>query len=167
MLLALPLLALAAVVAVGAVEDRAAPERRAAPTFELPSVRPDGGPVALPAGRPAVVNFFGSWCEPCRDELPVLEAASRRYRGQVAFIGIDLYEPADRGAAMLDELGVTFAAGSDPKGHVASEYRLRGNPSTAFVDAQGNLVDVVPGALKRAEIERRIDQILTLRTKKS
>ena len=162
MLLLLPLLGLAAVVAVGTAVDRD-PELRAAPSFGLTSVRPDGGPVALPEGRPAVVNFFGSWCEPCREELPVLEAASRRYGDRVTFIGIDLYEPADRGAAMLDELGVTFAAGSDPKGRVASEYRLRGNPSTAFVAADGKLLEVVPGALTADEIERRIDHLLARR----
>jgi thiol-disulfide isomerase/thioredoxin len=114
-----------------------------------------------------VVNFFGSWCEPCREELPALEAASRRYGDRVAFIAIDLYEPPDRGAAMLRELGVTFAAGSDPKGEVATDYRLRGNPSTAFVTADGKLLELVPGALKPAEIERRIDGLLTLRTTRS
>lgn len=166
-LVVIPVLAAAAVALTWTREGSPPAAPRAAPAFALPSVRGDGATVALPDGRPAVVNFFGSWCEPCREELPALEAASRRYGDRVAFVGIDLFEPAARGAAMLEELGVTFTAGSDPEGSVAAEYRLRGNPSTAFVTADGKLLEMVPGALKPAEIRRRIERLLTLRTARS
>ena len=126
-----------------------------APTFQLDDVRGTGASVGLPAGRPAVVNFFAAWCVPCRAELPVLEAASQR-TGGVAFVGIDVNDSRRAAAELLEATGVTFPAGYDPDRAVATRYRLRGMPTTVFVDAAGRIDAVHQGELTAAELDRRL-----------
>lgn len=137
---------------------------RPAPEFSLDDLR--GGPVKISlagaaGGRPAVLNFFASWCEPCKRELPALEAAHRGAGGRVAFIGVDHQDSRDSAVAMLDEAGATYPAGYDPRGSVATAYGLRGLPATVFVTADGRILETVRGELSRAEIDERIERLLT------
>ncbi|MDP9387197.1 MAG: TlpA family protein disulfide reductase, partial [Actinomycetota bacterium] len=128
-----------------------------APAFLLEEVRRTGEMVTLPApGRPAVVNFFASWCVPCRDELPVLEQAHRRHGDAVAFLGVDVADSRTAASELLERTGVTFPAGYDPDRRVAERYRLRGMPTTVFVDADGRVAGVAQGRLTAAELDRRL-----------
>ncbi|HUR49756.1 MAG TPA: TlpA disulfide reductase family protein [Acidimicrobiales bacterium] len=149
------LLLVAAVVAVVlGTRDSSAPAGRAAAAFSLPSVR-GGETISLASrdGRPAVVNFFASWCAPCKRELPHFASASRRLDGEVAFIGIAHQDDAELAAAMLREFEIDYPAGNDPEGEVARKYLLRGMPSTAFVAADGSLVGVAAGELDAEELD--------------
>ncbi|MGH9153189.1 MAG: TlpA family protein disulfide reductase, partial [Acidimicrobiales bacterium] len=130
-----------------------------APRFSLEEVRSPATRVELPAGTPVVVNFFASWCAPCRDELPLLEAASRQAAGAVAFVGVDVNDSRSRAAALLAAAGVTFPAGYDPDRAVATDYRLRGMPTTVFVDASGRVADVAHGRLSAADLDRRLARL--------
>ena len=126
-----------------------------APAFSLDDVRGTGAAVALPTGRPAVVNFFASWCVPCRAELPVLEAAAQREAG-LAFVGVDVNDSKRAAAELLEATGVTFPAGYDPDQAVATDYMVRGMPTTVFVDAAGRIDAVHQGELSAAELDRRL-----------
>lgn len=149
--------ATAAVLATGADRPTApALAGTVAPSFSLDDVRSPGTAVALPPGTPVVVNFFASWCEPCREELPVLEQASREAAGRVAFVGVDVGDSRSKAAELLDAAGVTFPAGYDPDREVATDYRLRGMPTTVFVDASGRVADVAHGRLSAADLDRRL-----------
>ena len=135
------------------------PSAEAAPAFSLPSVRGDGMvTLDMRDGRPAVVNFFASWCAPCRRELPHFAAASRELAGEVTFLGIAHQDDAELAAEMLDEYGITYPAGNDPAGDTARAYLLRGMPSTAFVAADGTLVGVAAGELDADELEVWIER---------
>lgn len=126
-----------------------------APAFSLPDVRGGARPVALAqrAGRPVVLNFFASWCVPCRDELPVLERASRREGGRVTFIGVAVADKASEATGLLDEAGVTYPAGADPGKAVAGSYRLRGMPTTVFIGSDGRIRGRAEGPLTAARLD--------------
>ncbi|MDP9441922.1 MAG: TlpA family protein disulfide reductase [Actinomycetota bacterium] len=139
---------------------------RLAPPFSLPELRPDRPPVTLAGapGKPTVVNFFAAWCEPCKKELPVLRDASHRYAGTIQFLGVDHQDSRSDAIARLDEYGITYPAGYDPKGDVAASYGLRGLPGTVFIAGDGRVVDLHHGQITAADLEERLRR-LTLQSR--
>lgn len=154
--------AAAAAVVAGGGDEAAAPPAMvgsAAPRFSLDDVRSPGTAVELPRGTPVVVNFFASWCVPCREELPLLQRASQQTAGAVAFVGVDVNDSRSKAAELLEVTGVTFPAGYDPDRAVAADYRLRGMPTTVFVDAGGRVADVAHGRISAADLDRRLARL--------
>jgi thiol-disulfide isomerase/thioredoxin len=133
---------------------------RAAAPFTLPELRADRGEVALAAvpGKPTVVNFFANWCEPCKRELPAMQAAAAG-NPEVAFLGVDHQDSREDAIELLDRYGVTYPAGYDPRGDVAAKYFVRGLPATAFIDADGRIVDFHQGELTADELQKRLGRL--------
>ncbi len=162
--------ALVLVVARGGESARQAPAGPApgktAPAFSLPDLHPGRPEVALvvPPGRPTVVNFFAAWCEPCKRELPALRQAAERHAGQVAFLGVDHQDSREDAIERLEQAGITYPAGYDPKGEVAPRYGLRGLPGTVFIAPDGRIVETHQGELSPAELEKRLAE-LTLQSR--
>lgn len=156
--------AIAAVVSVAAVSSGGAPvEHRvavegAAPAFDLPRVGAPDERVTLAdfAGRPLVVNFWASWCVPCRKEMPALEAAAERLAGRVGFVGINHQDGDAAAADFEDDVGVTYPSGYDPDGAVARAYGVLGLPTTVLVDASGRIVARRLGEVSDDELARLI-----------
>ena len=125
------------------------PRHRIAPAFDLPRVGSERDRVRLAdfAGRPVVVNFWASWCVPCRKEMPALEAVAERLSGQVAFVGVTQQDGRTAGADFEHEVGVTYPSGSDPEGTTAPAYGVGGLPTTVLIDADGRIVGRHLGAL--------------------
>lgn len=132
-----------------------------APAFSLPGVG-GMGTVSLAdfEGRPVVLNFFAAWCVPCRTELPALAEAERRSGGRVAFVGIDHQDSRTNAVEMLEEAGVNYPAGYDPRGSVAPTYGLRGLPATVFITADGRIQETHRGALDLASLEQRMQRLI-------
>ena len=131
----------------------------AAPAFSLPSVTEPGEMVAHTPGRPTVVYFFASWCIPCREEAPVIEAAARS-RSDVAFVGVNHLDHVDDARAFMNQYGLTVPAGHDPGGSVALKYRLRGLPATVFVGPDGDIVSTLHGQLDTETLDQRVDALV-------
>jgi cytochrome c biogenesis protein CcmG/thiol:disulfide interchange protein DsbE len=114
------------------------------------------------AGRPAVVNFWASWCQPCREEADVLERFAQEYgpRG-VAFIGVNVWDSGDKASDFLDEFAVTYANGSDAGGGAAIEYGVTGLPETFFVDRQGQLVRKFIGPVTERALRAAVEELLS------
>lgn len=110
---------------------------RPAPDFTLTTVTGETLQLSELRGQPVVLNFWATWCGPCRNEMPALEAASQRFAGEVAFVGVDQGESQDVVTEYLNELGVTFAVPLDHDMAVGERYRVGGLPTTYFVDAEG------------------------------
>jgi cytochrome c biogenesis protein CcmG, thiol:disulfide interchange protein DsbE len=112
-----------------------------APNFALQRLDGDGV-VSLESlrGKPAVINFFASWCEPCKGEAKVLESAWQQYKGRVNFIGIDYNDVTSDGLKFQHAHHITFLTLRAGNGAVADAYGLTGVPETYFVDARGRLV---------------------------
>jgi cytochrome c biogenesis protein CcmG, thiol:disulfide interchange protein DsbE len=127
------------------------------PPIELPRLGGEGT-VSLDSfrGRPVVVNFFASWCGPCRKELPAFQAVSQRLGDKVAFLGVDHQDDRAGGLEMLRTAGVRYPAGYDPEGRTAAAYGLFGMPTTLFFSADGRLLEKHTGELSRDQLERKI-----------
>ncbi len=156
--LAFGLIALVALIGAILTSGWAA-QPSAAPGFSVARLGQPGSTVGLGdfRGRPVVMNFFASWCPPCREELPTLSAAQRRLGGSVAFLGIDVSDSTPAALDLVRSSGVTYPLGVDPDYKVAdSLYHLRGLPSTVFIDANGNVSATVLGQLTPRVLDDRL-----------
>jgi thiol-disulfide isomerase/thioredoxin len=118
----------------------------------------DGGSASLAdhAGRPVVVNFFGSWCEPCVAEMPDLERAHQRLGDRVAFVGLAVNDPVEAARGIVAQTGVSYQVGRDGDGALLTGVGGVTMPTTALVDAGGRVVDIVSGRITQADLEARV-----------
>lgn len=135
-----------------------------APAIDLPEL--DGtGRVNLSTfgGRVLVINFWASWCGPCRDEAPLLQQAWERHRGRdVVVLGVDTRDLLADARTFVREFGITYPNGYDGPGRLFEPYGLTGLPETFFVDRNGRIVEHVVGPLEDAQqIEDAIEDART------
>ncbi len=128
-------------------------ERPAAPTFALPRLDTSGAlDLGALRGRVVVLNFWSSWCAPCRDEAPALESTWRRYRERgVVVVGVNVQDLAPSALRFLEETGTTYPVVRDKDNTVYRAYGLTGVPETFFIDAAGRVVRKFPGVVTAPE----------------
>jgi cytochrome c biogenesis protein CcmG/thiol:disulfide interchange protein DsbE len=134
-----------------------------APAFTLE--RLDGeGDLAIESlrGKAIVLNFWASWCGPCRDEMPLLQEGSERWKDKnVVFVGVDVKDFRRDARAFLDRFGVTYANVYDGKGSTVGRYGATRYPETFFVDAKGRVRWRIAGAIEEAsELDEGIERAL-------
>ncbi len=133
---------------------------RTAPDFSLERVDGKGTlSLAQLEGKPAVINFWATWCDPCKEELPVLLQAARGAKG-VQFVGI-VYEddPANIENALARHGGAAYPTLIDKGGHAAIAYGVAGVPETFFLDRTGHIVAKFPGPLEPDELQGYLAEI--------
>ena len=111
-------------------------------------------------GRPLIVNFWYSTCTPCVQEMPAIEQVHQELGGQVEILGLQVFEAADLGLAMIARTGVTYAMGRDPSGEIVQEIGTLNMPTTVLVAGDGTIVDVHSGALSAEALRDLIDEHL-------
>jgi len=99
-----------------------------------------------------VLNFWASWCVPCRQEAPVLNAAARRYDGRVQFLGADIKDSDQAARAYLSELGVPYLAGPISQGS-EKDFGVSAPPETFFIDRQGSIVARITGPVDAKRLD--------------
>ena len=157
---ALPLIILAAWGALLASREtgtRGASIGSEAPDFALADL--DGNPVRLAdlRGRPVIVNFWASWCGPCVDEFPVLQAAVDQHAGDgLAVVGVVFRDNSEAARAFMARMGAAWPAAMDPGEDIAERYGIFGPPESFFIDADGIVVARQIGALSRSDMERHL-----------
>lgn len=103
-------------------------------------------------GRVVVLNFWASWCGPCKDEAPILQAAYERWRGRgVTFVGIDVKDFRRDAREFIARYGITYPNVYDGKGSLIGRYGVTGYPETYFLDAQGRVRYRIVGPVEGAE----------------
>jgi thiol-disulfide isomerase/thioredoxin len=115
-------------------------------------------------GRVVIVNFWASWCGPCKSEMPALEQVSRDYAGKpVTLIGVDSSDVRDHADQLLTNLKITYPTVYDSKGiqgGIASAWSVASLPQTWFIAKDGNRSGRIPRPLSAAELRTRIDHLL-------
>ena len=134
-----------------------------APDFTLPRLDVEGElQLSSLRGKAVVLNFWASWCEPCKEEVPVLEAAWRKYRSRgLVVVGIDAQDFARDARRFMRRYGMTYPVVHDGPGDTLGDFDLTGFPETFFVDRRGRLVGRrVTGAIDRETLEENIELAL-------
>lgn len=131
-----------------------------APDFTTESLSGDTFTLSDYRGQPVVLNFWATWCPPCRAEIPFFQAASRKYNGQVAVIGIDDGEPREIVAPFVADMGMTYPVPLDATSEVSRRYRVNSLPTTVFIDRTGVIQYIHIGILNQAVLDDQIAQLL-------
>lgn len=125
-----------------------------APDFTAPLLMSDGE-LSLEElrGTPVVLNFWASWCGPCKDEAPLLSEASQRLQGEVAFVGVDVRDARSDAIAFAREYDMDYPHVRDEDSKIYSDYGLTGQPETFFISADGEIVEHVAGPIFADDLE--------------
>lgn len=132
-----------------------------APGFDLVDVRTNI-PVSLASlrGKPLLVNFWGTWCPPCREEMPVMQEVYSRYRGQVEFVGVSL-GPRDSVSSVKDfigNMGYSWMFLQDDGGNIGTRYQAFQIPTSYFIDPNGVIKAIHIGPMNTQQIEGYLKQ---------
>jgi peroxiredoxin len=140
-------------------------ERAAAPEFSGTLLEGSDFDSSLLAGQVAVLNFWGSWCAPCRVETPEFSEVWGDYSAAgVQFLGINVKETDRQFAlAFIDRFGIGFPSLYDPRGEVAlafRDYPANAVPSTIMLDTEGRVAAVYTGEISQDDLRRVLDLLL-------
>src|SRR6266851_3544155 len=129
-----------------------------APTMTIAAL--DGSVVDVSSleGTPVVVNFWASWCVPCRQEAPVLNAAALEYAGRVQFIGVDIQDSDAAARAYQAEIRSPYPVGPATVGDYR-QWQVTAPPETFFVNRQGVIISTILGPVDRGQLEVYMSQL--------
>ncbi|MFQ5483949.1 MAG: TlpA family protein disulfide reductase [Desulfobacterales bacterium] len=134
---------------------------RPAPDFTLTTFK---GKTISPAGlkgKPIVINFWASWCPPCRIEASLLERTWRAFKDRgVIFIGINIQDKEEDALNYIREFGITYPNAPDPAGEVSIDYGVSGLPVTFFVSRKGKIVRRWVGAIEEKVLIGSVREIM-------
>ena len=137
----------------------------AIPAIDFPMQDYQGNTVNLSDyyGKPIVLNFWASWCPPCKAEMPIFNEIYKDVKDDVMFIMLDLIgsrgETVAAGKAFIEDNGYSFPVFFDMEGKGGSYYRIQSIPTTYFIDKNGNLVTYHMGGMNAIQLQTGIDMI--------
>ncbi len=132
-----------------------------APNFTLPLFDGKNFQLSDHKGKPILINFFASWCLPCREEMPVLEKIVHEYGPKgVVFLGIAIDDTEEKMKDFIAKYGVTFPVGLDKTAAIQKSFGLYGIPTTYFINKQGIINYFHSGSVTEELLQHELDKLL-------
>lgn len=156
-----PALAFLSLLTVALIENTPPPQiGDPAPSFQAELLSGEGE-FALDdlRGKPVVINFWASWCVPCREEAPMLSEAADRYGDEVAFVGVDIRDARTSAIEFAERYDLDYTHVRDEDLAIYNDFGLTGQPETFFLDEDGVILEHVPGPLARETLFQLLDSL--------
>lgn len=154
---ALAALAICALIAYEVASAGSSSQAQPAPPLPSKVLQAPKETLASLRGKPALVNFWASWCDPCREEAAEMERFDRSLHGRARLVGIDYTDQDAPARAFIRRYGWTFPVLSDPDGIYGARYRFSGLPTTFVLDSQGRIVETLRGPQSEASLRRGLE----------
>jgi cytochrome c biogenesis protein CcmG, thiol:disulfide interchange protein DsbE len=152
------LLAVAGIVAAELLSGSGG-SAKAAPRLPRQTLVPPRVTIADLRGKPAAINFWASWCDPCRKEAPGLAALARSLRGRARLVGVDWGDSAGGARAFIRRYAWRFPNLRDANGTIGDAYGIRGLPTTFIVNPSGRIADVLRGPQTATDIRQALGSV--------
>jgi cytochrome c biogenesis protein CcmG/thiol:disulfide interchange protein DsbE len=130
-----------------------------APDFELAELEGPSLHLKDLRGQPVLINFWATWCVPCVTEMPLIQSAYVKSQGSFTVLGVNADEPVSDVQSFLAGMDLSFDILLDPGGKVQNLYRLRGYPTSYFVDKDGIIRAIQIGQLSESQLNRYLSQV--------
>ncbi len=132
-----------------------------APDFKLKQLNGEEMQLSQLRGKAVMINFWGTWCEPCRTEMPAMQKAYEKYKDQgFEIVAVNIAETEIAVSNFVEDYGLTFPILMDAQKEIVRQYKIGPLPSSIFVDPQGKITQFIEGPLEVAQLELYINPIL-------
>lgn len=142
-------------------QNKSQPRQGPAPDFEVTTFDGETFKLSDLRGNIVVINFWASWCGPCRDEAPSLQRTWERFKDQnVVFLGIAYADNGPRSLAYIDEFNITYLNAPDLQTRISKAYRIQGVPETFIIDPEGNIAEFIYAGITEAALSAKLERLL-------
>lgn len=131
-----------------------------APDFTLLTTGGDELNLSDLRGTPVLVNFWATWCPPCRAEIPALEQTYRQFGGDVLVLGVDVQENPDQVATFIQDYDMSYPVVIDGSAEVAKTYRVRAFPTSYLIDERGVVIQIYNGPVNQPLLVSTFDDLM-------
>lgn len=144
-------------IAYEVVSADSTPASKPAPPLPSAVLQAPRATLAGLRGKPALINFWASWCDPCRKEAPELERFDRSLGGSGQLVGVDYTDTPSGARDFIHEYGWTFPVLEDPDGIYGARYEFSGLPTTVVLNSRGQIVETLRGPQTAAQLRAALD----------